>query len=207
MATIGTPRALPTNPPDCVQYFHAACNEALGEWLPGLFPGGSGHASTAVRQRDAFVYENQPIRLATFPGVQGPADGTRFVYGDAGPPRGRVVYDYAHGIAFYDDGCCSWREVVEGYASAPPTQVVNRDLRAMKTVRGVQLGMSVPDVVHIYGAAALRPVPHQPGVRVLEYSTRPSASELKSGFTVCEQHQRFYFRDDRLVEIELGYGC
>jgi hypothetical protein len=63
----------------CRPYFHDACSEAMGRWLPSF---GSSidwwdHA-TRITKRDGFIYC--------------PHDGTRFVYETAGT-RGRAVYD------------------------------------------------------------------------------------------------------------------
>jgi hypothetical protein len=90
------------------------------------------------------------------------------VYGSAGPPKGRAVYDPQHRLAFYEQGCCSWSDVVAAAdVSPPPKRVVVRDLRALSTVRGVRLGQTPADVVKIYGRGALIAVKGHPGVFVL----------------------------------------
>lgn len=164
--------------------------------------------ATYVSQRDAFVYEGEPTESGDYLGFQGPADGTFLVYGDAGPPKGRIVYDYAHRIAFYEQGCCSWHDVVAGYAEKPPAAVVDRDLRPLKTVRGMHLGMTSAEVTFIDGPATEQRVPRYEGVYVLSYTTWPPGSiNAKVVHTPCGQFQNFYFRDDRLVLIQLGNGC
>jgi hypothetical protein len=208
MATIASPQALPKNPPECVQYFHAACNEALGEWLPTFSKSSVfWDAATHVSVRDAFVYESEPSEPSDRFGFEGPADGTSFVYGFAGKPAGRVVYDYAHRIAFYEYGCCSGLDVVAAYAAPPPTTVGDRDLRALKTVRGIHLGMTSAEVTFIYGSATPQRVAYFPDVDVLPYTTWPPSKEETMIHSPCGQFENFYFRDDRLVLIQLGNGC
>jgi hypothetical protein len=203
-ATLATP--LPTNPPGCVQYFHEACSEALGEWLPGFaFGSVFGDSARHIKQIDDFLYAGKKAPSSDLLGLRGPDDGTFFVYGDAGPPKGDVVYDYAHAIAFYDQGCCSWHESAIGYASAPPKRVVDRDLSALKTVRGIHLGMSPAAVEAIYGANRLRALPKAPGVSVLAYT---ATLKMPASYRVsCEQDDDFYFRDNRLVLIQLDDAC
>jgi hypothetical protein len=202
--TLATP--LPTNPPECAQYFHQACSEALGEWLPGfafssVFRGDAKH----ITHTDGFVYAGKNAPSPDLLALRGPDDGTFFVYGDAGPPKGDVVYDYAHHIAFYDQGCCSWFESVAGYASPPPKRIVDRDLSTLRTERGIRLGMSPADVEAVYGANTLRALPKTPGISVLAYT-----AVLKMPSTIraaCEQDDNFYFRDSRLVLIQVGNAC
>jgi hypothetical protein len=123
-----------------------------------------------------------------------PADGTYFVYGDTNPRTVRVVYDYAHNITFYEQGCCSTREFVAAYASPPPDAVANHDLATLVTFRGIHLAMSPGDVQRVYGPARLKPIPQRPGVLVLAY-TAP-----------C-QFRNFFFINDRLVLIQFAAGC
>jgi hypothetical protein len=165
---------------------------SLSAWLPA-FANSSAFWDDAVHisQRDEFSYIG--------------ANGTSFV---VGPARGRVVYDYTHHIALYHVGCCAWGDVVLGYASLPPERVVNRDLTALHTVRGIRLGMSPGGVTLRYGANTLRRVPRAKDVYVLAYTTWPPKSQM-IGITrsPCGQFQNFYFRNDRLVLIQLGNGC
>jgi hypothetical protein len=207
LLTVALATPLPTNPPDCVKYFHDACSQALGEWLPDFaYSNDFWDEAKRIAQRDGFSYEKEQPPSPNLLGYMGPADGTFFSYGEAGPPRGHVVYDYQHHIAFYDQGCCSWHDAVAGYASPPPKPVVNRDLTALKTVRGIRLGMSPGEVEAIYGASPLRVVPKSPRVFVLAYTTWPPRNKLPLMYK-CGQFQNFYFRHNRLVMIQFGNGC
>lgn len=195
----GTPSAAPTEDPDCRRFYDGACSEAMGAWLP-TFGFASDHlkSATRVRQRDGFVYEHQ----------KRPFDGTFFVYGNAGPPKGRIVYDYAHHIAFFVQGCCSWQDVVAASTDVPPPKhVVSRDLSGLHTVRGVRLGMTTTAVLHIYGHSNVLSVAHAEGVRMLAYTTWPTKDIMKSIDPECGQFEIFYFRHDRLILIQLGDGC
>ena len=198
---------LPTNYPDCAKYFHDACSEALAAWLPtyALRPDSRDRASRTSEQDD-FVYEGKSLRSDYPIELQGPRDGTFLVYGSAGPPRGRVVYDSVHHVAFYSVGCCAWREYALGYVASPPPKVVaNRDLTGVRTVRGIRLDMSPAQVEAIYGASTLRTVAKAPHVFALSYKTG-----LKMAATIhapCEQNVDFFFRAERLILISLGDGC
>jgi hypothetical protein len=200
-------------PPDraieaqCRQFFPHGCSEAMGRWLPNL---GSSNTwwdrATRVDQRDRFTDKEQ---IARWPlGDDGPRDGTFFVFGTAGPPKGKAVYDSLHRIAFYEVGCCSWRDVVAAAGvPPPPMHVASRDLRRLSTLRGVRLGESVADVVKIYGNADPLPVPGHPDVRLLAYTTWPTRRAMLHTTAQCGQEQQFFFRDGRLVLIRLGSGC
>jgi hypothetical protein len=178
-------------------------------WLPGIaFDSAFRNLATRIAERDAFVYEGTPQRRDAPPfDFQGPYDGTFFLYGDAGPPKGRVVYDYAHHIAFYEQGCCSWQEIAAGYASPPPKTVANRDLTNLVTVRGIRLGMSTEAVERVYGRAKLVPVPKRIRTYVLPYTTWPPKQQVTVVRMPCGQFQNFYFRDNRLILIQIGNGC
>jgi len=200
--------APPTENPECVKYFHSACSEALGKWLP-LFVRSNDFwdAATHVSRRDGFVYLGYRPRSDDFLGFQGPRDGTFFVYGNAGPPKGNVVYDYAHHIAFYKQGCCSWTDVVAAYSPPPPKRVVNRDLTALHTVRGIHLGMSPQQVQRVYGQARFTRVPGYPNVYVLAYTTWPPSKTVTIVHMPCGQFENFFFKHGRLIMIQLGNGC
>ncbi|HTZ55105.1 MAG TPA: hypothetical protein VMB20_08560 [Candidatus Acidoferrum sp.] len=204
--TLATP--LPTNPPVCVKYYHDACSEALGEWLPGFgFSSDFWDVARRISQRDTFVYKGEHTAPAEVFGTTGPGDGTFFVYGDAGPPRGHVVYDYEHHITFYEQGCCSWQDVVLAYASPPPKPVVQRNLMGLHTERGIYLDMSMRQVTRIYGVSKLQPIAHQDNMYVLAYTTWPPRKDVRVVRMPCGQFENFYFRNDRLVLIQLGNGC
>jgi hypothetical protein len=193
----------------CRPYFHDACSEAMGRWLPssgaGLSKDWSARA-TRVSRRDQFIYEGErDDHLGPLNSV-GPNDGTPFVFGTAGPPRGKVVYDPTHHIAFFYVGCCAWREfVVAAATSAPPKPVTIRDLRKVVTVRGARLWMTANEIRGIYGDARLRAVPGRKDVSVLSYeAVIPPASHA---YSACVQDQNFLFRADRLILIQLVNAC
>jgi len=193
----------------CRPYFHDACSEAMGRWLPSF--GASSvwwDRATRIDKRDGFIYGNERPSSPSFLGMQGPDDGSRFVYGTAGPPRGRAVYDRTHRIAFYQQGCCGWSDVVAAAdAPAPPKLLLSRDLRNLSTVRGVRLGQTEAEVMATYGKSTPQPVPGHLGVSVLPYTTWPPRKSVTYVHTPCGQFQNFFFRNDRLVLIQLGNGC
>jgi hypothetical protein len=120
------------------------------------------------------------------------------------------VYDPVHRIVFYGEGCCSWSDLVAAADVRPPRhRIVERDLRALQTLRGVRLGMSPMQVMSVYGRAKLLAVVGHPRVRMLAYTTWPPvASAIQgAGPLQCGQFQTFYFRHQRLVLIQLGNGC
>jgi hypothetical protein len=190
----------------CHPYFHDACSEAMGRWLPMFgYSATWWDQATRIYVRDRFTYENQPMSLNAF--QPGPEDGTLFVYGSAGPPKGRAVYDPRHRLAFYQQGCCSWSDVVAAAdVSAPPKRVVTRDLTGLVTVRGIRLGQTEAAVMKIYGKSKLLPVPRNPGVSVLAYTTWRPRKEVRTS-PPCGQFQNFFFRRGRLILIQLGDGC
>jgi len=74
----------------CRTYFHDACSDALGRWLPREvafdYTWLTQHGRHIVRL-DRFMYEKErPATWAVFDYVA-PSDGTFFVYGNAGPPQ------------------------------------------------------------------------------------------------------------------------
>jgi hypothetical protein len=121
--------------------------------------------------------------------------------------KGQLVYDYAHHIAFYDQGCCSWSMAVAAYAPPPPLEgVVSRNLAKLHTYRGIALGMSPAAVMAIYGRVHLPRIPHQAHLRSVWYTTAWSLPE-ETGALSCEDDQTFVFRDDRLILILLNSTC
>ncbi|MGH7727190.1 MAG: hypothetical protein ACREM2_00140 [Vulcanimicrobiaceae bacterium] len=212
LAAGSLPKAMPTENPACVQSYGKACSEAIGTWLPNyLFqydadPWQTGRA-THIAKRDGFVYENEKLPPAQFLGVEGPFDGTFFVHGDAGPPRGRVVYDYVHRIALYEQGCCAADEVVAALgAPPPPKRVISKDLSGLRTVRGIRFGITPAAVIAIYGKAPLQPIAYHPDLRLLAYTTWP-ASNTHWAHSPCGQMENFVFRHGRLAFIQFGNGC
>jgi hypothetical protein len=199
-----------TDPGLCRQYYHGACSEAMGAWLPRMIgfndPWLDGRAKH-VDRRDGFVYEGHRLLAKGLLGFNGPNDGTPFVYGNAGPPKGAAVYDYAHHIAFYGQGCCAWYEVVAAAdAPKPPKRVVARDLRGLQTMRGIRLGMSAAAVLRIYGYVTPHQVKGHPGLRLLAYTTWHTAAASEINWT-CGQGQNFVFRTGRLVWMQIANAC
>lgn len=201
--------------PTCERYFGKACLSVDPSWLPGFDNAPDywrlGEAKRIYR-RDRFLYETRNISGPRRFGTRGPNDGTFFVYGDAGPTKGYVVYDPVHRIAFYEQGCCSWEDTIAAADTpAPPKPVVIRNLQHLSTVRGIRLGQTVREVERIYGAAKLLPLRGRPQIRVLAYTTWPPyihAGHYPAGWRdPCGQFENFYFRQGRLVLIQLGNGC
>ncbi len=203
------PSPMPTVYSDCPKYYDGACSEAIGRWLPTFGIASDRWAQAKrVHQRDGFIYENERPRVPDALGFQGPDDGSFFVYGNAGPPKGHVVYDPKHHVAFYQQGCCSWDDVVAASdVSSPPKHLVSRDLSGLRTVRGIRLGMRPSDVIRIYGSSNLLSVARHDGVSLLAYTTWPPKRSLKSVEEPCGQFENFFFRHDHLVLIQLGNGC
>ena len=207
LATAVTRAAPPATPPDsvveaeCRHYFkHVVCSEALGRWLPHLPAGADASHKTPTTVFDGFGrapgVTQRAFRAAA------PA-GTRFVHGNAGPPRGTVVYDRRHGIAFYGQGCCSYFEtVLASDVGPPPLAVANRTLAGIRTDSGIRLGDSPARVMGIYGSTTPARVTLHPELRVLSYE---NAHPGKRG--ACVQQQTFAFRGGRLVFINLMNGC
>ena len=174
----------------------------MGRWLPEFGDSETWwDVATRVDRRDEFVYNREG------PGG-GPADGTRFVHGSAGPSGGQAVYDRVHAIAFYEQGCCSWNDVVAAAGvPAPPKDVPARNLLGLSTVRGVRLWLTEAEVMKIYGRATLEPVAGHPGVSVLPYTTWPPRKSIASVHSPCGQFENFFFRANRVILIQLGNGC
>ena len=203
-----TPKALPTENPACPQYYHQACSEAIGKWLPEM---GDWYGfefldlkAKRVAFTDGFVYERHKPKWNSAPyagwAPVRPQDGTFFVYGNAGPPKGSLVYDYAHNTAFYEQGCCAWSEVVAAAGvTRPPKRVVSRDLSSLHTLRGVALGQSVREVLHLYGRAPVAIARRHPAIQRLTY--------LHNFDKSCGQSQNFIFKNGRLIYIALINSC
>lgn len=191
-ATLTSP--FPTNNPICTQYFPSTCSEAVGEWLPQYAtPDTFWDGATHITQRDGFAMSTNSGTLVVF---------------TIDLQRAHVTYDTARRIVFYETGCCSWDEIVLAYQSTlPPKPLVNRDLSTLKTTRGVQLGMTSAAVIGIYGAAKLQFVKGHGRVSVLAYTTWPPRNKLSKTHSECGQFQNFYFRENRLILIQLGNGC
>jgi hypothetical protein len=129
--------------------------------------------------------------------------GTLFVYGTAGPPKGRAVYDPVHRIAYYDEGCCSWHDVVvASNVGPPPKKIATRSLTALHTASGLRLGDSVGTVQRIYGASQLRRVHGHPDQRTISY-----VHPFQYDVNVCQDNTTFLFERGRLASMVLSKGC
>jgi hypothetical protein len=182
-------------PSYCKTYYHSACNNwKIGAWLPapieGFEPWRKGVASH-IAFTDHFVSGGEPAS---------PDDGTFFVYGSAGPPKGSVLYDDADSIAFYSQGCCAWHSIVLAAGlRRPPVHVQQRSLRNVRTARGIALGQTMDRVESVYGKTAVQTIAHNASLRMLSY--------YHSFGNTCGQFQNFGFVQNRLVYIELLSGC
>jgi len=199
-------------PSDCARYFPKnVCQGGpyIGRWLPRFGVAWQvereGQA-TRTSVHDYFVYGPPPKSpLGLFAG--GPNDGTYFTYGMAGPPKGHVIYDRRHKIAFYHEGCCSWGSTVAASGVEPPPKyVADRDLSSLHTKYGIRLGDSPAQVKRVYGGATLWDVVGHPGFRRLVY-TAPLPPVLPSTYTGCGMTYQFVFNGGSLIFIELLGGC
>jgi hypothetical protein len=189
----------------------------LANWLPrigtGFEPSNRKQAAWS-RKYDYFRCGSAPVATATpfsnfayaIIGCGALAQGSSLVYGDTEPIKGRVLYDSAHRIVLYQEGCCAWRNTVLAWGiGMPPNPVKSADLSKVRTQRGITLGMTASQLTSIYGDAKPHPVAGVAGVTMLSYTTmhgNPSAAE-----NACGQFQNFAFRDGRLYYIELLAGC
>ncbi len=192
-------------PNDCVRYYKAECrNWRLAMWLPSIgeaFELPRGAHATTIPFSDGFIYQDVlPKGRAWNAAEGGPRLGTDFVYGNAGPPRGTVVYDANQHIAFYGQGCCAWHStVLAAMVPPPPLAVQNASLGNIKTVHELALGQTQERVERIYGAATPFAIRNMPNVSMLAYK------HIIAG--TCEQDERIAFLHDRVIYIELTDGC
>jgi len=195
----------------------AVLNPALGPWLGDpdtAFVAWQKGQTAVVTQYDYFVCDPPRAPSAEkasfyYAGSACPLvkSGTAFVYGSAGPIKGNVIYDRAHGIVFYDKGCCAWRGfALTAGVRPPPSPVSNANLAGVRTKRGILLGMTMAQVQKVYGAARSHETKGMPGVQTLSYTTMKGTPTDSKG-DACGQFQSFSFRQDRLVSIELLVGC
>jgi hypothetical protein len=194
----------------------AGASDALGAWLPDPdagFMAWSNAQTSASSLYDYFVCGNaapaEKKQSFYYPGSACPLvkGGTSFSYGGPEPKKVNVLYDPAHAIVLYDKGCCAWRgfALTAGFAR-PPSPVAAMDLHAVRTMRGVSLGMSSSAVEKIYGAAKVHAAKERPGMNILSYTTMRGTPSKPAG-DACGQFQSFFFQRDRLVSIELLTGC
>jgi len=73
----------------CRPYFHDACSEAMGRWLPRFgFDASWLDSATRIEKRDGFIYNNERPSTQDFLGFQGPKDGTLFSLWQCRPAQG-----------------------------------------------------------------------------------------------------------------------
>jgi hypothetical protein len=192
-------------------------NAALGAWLPNPntgFDAWSKGQAAITNQYDYFVCgaghtPSEAKQSLYYAGSACPSlkTGTSFVYGPAGPTKGRVVYDRVHAIILYEKGCCAERGfALTAKVGRPPTAVSDANLSGVHTMRGVWLGMTQAQVQKIYGSVRPHDSKDQPGVTTFSYTTMKT-KPTQPGGDACGQFQSFSFRQDRLVSIELLAGC
>lgn len=193
---IGSARTM-APPSPCSRYFSYCSNWPIATWLPALE---RAHHTRAVSFLGGFVYEGRMPHPGSFAETQGaPMDGTPFVYGNAGPPKGTALYDPTHCIAFYGQGCCAWHEaVLAAGALAPPRAVRPARLDRLRTAHGLHLGMSLAAVMRIYGTERPRPS------SVRDVSMIAYRHIIKN---TCEQDDTFGFYRGALIYIEFGDAC
>jgi hypothetical protein len=189
----------------CRPYFGDACSEAIGKWLPRVpnaLIARTLATRTTVRDRIIDPAGSGPL---TFLGLRGVYRGTHFVYGSAGPPQGHAVYDPVHRIAYYDEGCCSWHElVIASNAKAPPKTIATRSLIALRTQSGIRLGDNPSVIESVYGPAALRPVARASHQRTLSYYRVIKYSKV---YSPCDERTTFLFSDGRLTAMNVTDEC
>lgn len=176
----------------------------IGKWLPRSERQTRQHSPAArLRKADRFVVDGKEV--SPYWGTNA-IDGTLFVYGDDTPAKGYAVYDAQHRRALYEEGCCAWHEIVAASdVAVPPVKLVSRDLADVRTVHGARLGMTLPQLQQIYGAASPEPVSGRAGISVLQYEFR--RSHASRSYAPCEQLESLYFRGGRLFEIDLADAC
>jgi hypothetical protein len=151
---------------------------------------------TAVR--DALVGYDGP--RGPFGGTGGPGDGATYGFA-VGKDTWRVVYDPVHRLVFYGESCCAFgRDVLVRVRTAAPRSVPRRDLSAMRTARGILLGMTVAQVEVREGSAPRTLGPTVDGRAALAYW---SSLDGKT----CVEERTFVFRRDRLEAVHVVRGC
>jgi len=188
----------------CRPYFGAACSEAIGKWLPRVPNAWMPRTlvtNTTVRDR---IIDPAGSGPPAFLGMRGVYQGTHFVYGLAGPPQGHAVYDPVHRIAYYDEGCCSWHEVVvASNAKAPPKTMATRSLVGLRTQSGIRLGDKPSLVESIYGRAEFRSVARSSHQLTLSYYRVVRYPK----YSPCDERTTFLFADGELTAINIIDEC
>jgi hypothetical protein len=191
----------------CRPYFGDACSEAIGHWLPRVYDNGlKGDAYKDVTMTHVHdeIVDPADTGPPTHLGQREVFGGTLFVYGLAGPPKGRLVYDPAHHIAYFDEGCCSWHHVVIAADAAPPPKVVaERSLSGLHTMRGLRLGDSPAAVRAVFGSAPLHAtsISGQTDLLYQRLLVEPKP------YSSCFENDTFLFRRGKLAAMEFLASC
>lgn len=191
-----------------------AWTSAIAAWLPH-FGAAQSHEvynmkAVTTGKTDFFVCPDAPKNASISREFNSAAVGCpEFQHGPQvqlqvyGMDHGWIYYDAVHRIAFFSKGCCSVSSYILSSGVVPPPRPLPRaNLSAVRTHRGVSLGMSIAAVMAVYGRSAAHSLVGAPGTAVLYYSSgslRPH--------TNCSQNQIFAFENDRLYYIELMMGC
>lgn len=184
-------------------FFGSACSEPMGRWLPQI-PNARELRVAPTTVADEIVDPAGRGELE-FMEQRGVYQGTLFVYGKAGPPKGHAVYDPLHRIAYYDEGCCSWHHVViASNVLPPPKKIATRSLTRLKTKRGVELGVEATLIRSIYGPATQRVVAKAPDQSTLSYTR---AINHPAPYSPCEARTTFLFARNRLIGMDFTYSC
>jgi len=191
---------------ECGYDYGDACSPAIGKWLPRVpqsaITEDTHPAPTNVHDE---IVDPAGAGERGFLGQRDVAKGTEFVYGMAGPPKGSVVYDPVHRIAYYAEGCCAWHHVVvASQVDAPPKHVVTRDLSGLKTRLGIGLGDRPLRIRGIYGPAQLRTVSGRSGEETLAYIR---IIHFPKPYSPCEEANTFLFAHGRLVALDFTAAC
>jgi hypothetical protein len=187
----------------CRPFFGNACSEAMGRWLPPIPNAGESHGAPTTAADE--IVDSAGRGELRFMEQRGVYEGTLFVYGKAGPPKGHAVYDPVHRIAYYDEGCCSWHHVViASNVSPPPKKIATRSLARLKTKRGIELGVGATLIQSIYGPATQRVVAETPDESTLSY-TRVIKHPAQN--SPCEARTTFLFARNRLIGMDFTDAC
>jgi hypothetical protein len=196
------PSATPNPEIACRVNFGDACSEAMGRWLARVPSPAFGEHVDRSHVEDRII-DPAGTGMDVFLGATTVYGGTRFVYGTAGPPKGFAVYDPVHRIAYYDEGCCSWHDVVVASdVGPPPKKIATRSLTGLRTASGLRLGDSILAVERVYGSSRLRRVRGQPSRRTLSY-----VHSFRFGVNVCQDRMTFLFDRGRLAAMDFGKAC
>jgi hypothetical protein len=191
---------------ECGYDYGDACSPAIGRWLPRVPQSamiiGTRPSPTTVHDE---IVDPAGIGAPGFLGQHSVVNGTLFVYGRAGPPKGSIVYDPANHIALYDEGCCAWHHMVlSANTGAPPKPVATRRLTGVRTLRGIALGDLPSRVRAVFGPAPLRPVPERSDETTLAYVR---ILRFPPPNSPCEEANTFLFEHGHLVAMDFTNAC